>query len=345
MKTLQTVPHWSPGGLQRVAQTLHRGLTDAGVDDSIVSLRSGDDQTVVGGMAWEGVRVWWRLLGRMTRDQPNAVIAHGPMTGLITLSAAAAARRPSRILVIHEMPGTGRRHRVERLVGGAARVGLITDVVFVSRAMRDAFVAQCPVLGPRAAIIHNGVVVPKEPIHDASRPPGQVLLFVGRLIHSKNVETLIRMAADLRRDWPLLELRILGHGPEFRNLEALATQLRSPARFVGEVPAAHVWESYWTASLLVFASSTEGLPLTLIEAASAGLPMVVSDIPGNREVMATAARYPTDSSVGTWTRTVDELLRNPGERERLASAGAARSKEFTVGRMVRGYISVIEARN
>lgn len=127
---------------------------------------------------------------------------------------------------------------------------------------------------------------PSELLVDLDLTPGRYLLFVGRLVPEKTPDLLIR--AFSRVDDPNLRLAIVG-GSSFTDdyveqLRALAARDQRVC-LTGPLCGPQLAELYSNAGLFVLPSNLEGLPLTLLEAASYGLPIVASDIPPNLEVL------------------------------------------------------------
>jgi glycosyltransferase involved in cell wall biosynthesis len=113
---------------------------------------------------------------------------------------------------------------------------------------------------------------------------GFTLLHVSRLSPVKDQESLLRAFALAKGSVPDLQLWIVGDGPLRPKLQALARDLGidSATRFFGE--QADVGPFYGAADLFVMSSVSEGLPMSLLESMSAGLPSVVTDVGGMREV-------------------------------------------------------------
>ena len=111
------------------------------------------------------------------------------------------------------------------------------------------------------------------------------LLFVGRLAAIKDLPTLLRAIALAAQRVPHLVLSIVGDGPVRRELEELAKDLGIADRvtFFGQQLA--VQRFFCAADALVMSSVSEGLPMSLLQAASIGLPAVLTDVGGMREVL------------------------------------------------------------
>jgi glycosyltransferase involved in cell wall biosynthesis len=115
------------------------------------------------------------------------------------------------------------------------------------------------------------------------------LVCVARLNAIKGHRSLLQALALVRRDIPVVRLVLVGDGPERTALEALSGQLGLADRveFVGERLNPGQWLE--AADLFVLPSETEGLPVALIEAFAAGLPVVVTDVGGMPELVNRAA--------------------------------------------------------
>lgn len=117
------------------------------------------------------------------------------------------------------------------------------------------------------------------PVHDP------VAISVARLSPEKDFQTLIRGFSLARWQIPNLRLIIVGDGPERSALERLTFQLGLCDRveFLGE--QRDVARLLGQASIFVSTSLTEGISLTLLEAMAVGLPVVVTAVGGNPEVV------------------------------------------------------------
>jgi glycosyltransferase involved in cell wall biosynthesis len=131
--------------------------------------------------------------------------------------------------------------------------------------------------------IYNGAV-PAD-IRAVPRPKkGFTLLYVGRLAPLKDHATLLQAVALTRAQQPDVQLWIVGDGPLELSLRELTDELglNECVTFFGE--QADVSPFLLAADLFVSSSITEGLPVSLLEAMSVGLPAVVTDVGGMGEI-------------------------------------------------------------
>jgi glycosyltransferase involved in cell wall biosynthesis len=125
--------------------------------------------------------------------------------------------------------------------------------------------------------------------------PGRFLLCVGRLNVRKNVDRVIDAVLARGLVSPDLPLVVVGEPDGMAIRGASADDRR--VRFLGRVDDAELAWLYEQCRLFVFASLDEGFGLPVVEAARAGAPMVLSDIPAFRELAPRAAFFePTDEA-------------------------------------------------
>ena len=258
--------------------------------------------------------------------------------------AALVARVPVRVNIHHTNLGVSGRHfpKIEAVAGS---LGLYTDVVFVGHSLRaqvDSFPGRYL---RRAQVITNAVETPPPADRAAVRtrhgiPAGDVVVFAaGALDEQKNHEVLVRAMAGVRG----ARLVIAGDGPLRSMLESLAAEVDAPVQLLGLVTPEEVLALGAAADLYVMPSKVEGRSLALLDAVAAGLPVVLSDIPQNVEVMGDAARYCGTDDVDCWRRCLDELLRDPAARAALQQSCAAHDIG-TVDGMVEAYLALVDRR-
>lgn len=169
-------------------------------------------------------------------------------------------------------------------------------------------------------------------------PPNSRLIgCVGRLWPQKRMKDVI-WAADLlkvvRDDAHLL---IIGDGPERDRLVRFREQVRieDKVHFLGH--RADVPGLLPHFDLLWLASGYEGLPNVVLEAMAAGIPVVATDIPGNRDLVienVTGFLVPVGDRAAIAQRA-NKILDDDALRHRLGTAGQERARaEFTIERMI-----------
>jgi glycosyltransferase involved in cell wall biosynthesis len=113
-----------------------------------------------------------------------------------------------------------------------------------------------------------------------------LLVFVGRLVPIKRLDLLLGALAQVRESEPRLRLAVVGDGEERPRLErqAAALGVAADVRFLGY--RRELRPIFAAADVAALSSDNEGTPVSLIEAAAAGLPAVATDEGGVREVVS-----------------------------------------------------------
>ncbi|HEX6753806.1 MAG TPA: glycosyltransferase [Solirubrobacterales bacterium] len=151
---------------------------------------------------------------------------------------------------------------------------------------------------------------------------GEILLvFVGRIVPIKRLDLLLEALAQAREADPRLRLAVVGDGEERPRLERQAAELgiAGDVLFLGyrrELPPV-----FAAADLAVLSSDNEGTPVSLIEAAAAGLPAVATDVGGVREVVGEDTGVLTPQGDATaLAAAIVEMAADPERRERCGAA-------------------------
>jgi glycosyltransferase involved in cell wall biosynthesis len=115
---------------------------------------------------------------------------------------------------------------------------------------------------------------------------GKIILTVARLTPWKGIDRVIGVLPEIRRQANEANLVVVGDGPELGNLQGLAGELgvKEYVGFVGRVPHEEVPYYLRAADVFVLYSGYEGLPHIVLEAMATGVPVILSNKGGNREV-------------------------------------------------------------
>ncbi len=168
---------------------------------------------------------------------------------------------------------------------------------------------------------------------------------VGRLWLQKGHKDMIWTAELLRVLHEKTSFVIIGDGPERERLEHYCDQVRAAKeiRFIGHRnDAAQLlphFDVFWNASLY------EGQSNAILEAMQASVPVIASDIPGNRDLIennVTGMLFPV-SDVGTLSKATTQLIEDTALRKRLAgNAKQSVESNFSVRRMIERHEQIYE---
>jgi glycosyltransferase involved in cell wall biosynthesis len=273
-----------------------------------------------------------RLIRLARRFRPDVVHTHTAKAGFLGRQAAlAVSPRPA---IVHTYHG----HVLEGYFGPAKAklyleleraLGRVSDcLIGVSQATVDDLVRLG--VAPRAKFRALPLGLDLDPLtrideelRRRSRAElgigaGEVLaIFVGRVVPIKRLDLLLAALARARQSDPRLRLVLVGDGEERPRLERQAAELGIAAEvsFLGY--RRELRPLFAAADLAVLSSDNEGTPVSLIEAAAAGLPAVATDVGGVREVVSeeTGILVPGGDAAGLGGAIV-EMAGDAGRRER-----------------------------
>jgi glycosyltransferase involved in cell wall biosynthesis len=228
------------------------------------------------------------------------------------------------------------RSRPETLVAAGAvalhrRIGTWAHNVDLFLALTD-FMKSIMV---RAGLPENKIVVkpnftadPGPRIHPAEQ--SDTVIFVGRLSEEKGALRLLNSWSTAPPSG--LRLKVVGDGPLRSSLEA---QAPSSVEFLGYVPHDEVPALLRSARAMVFPSTWyEGLPMTIIEAFAAGLPVLANDLGAMASIVNPLGPHwlvpPTDATVADpWVDALARLTDSPAVQKASAQARATYEAAYT----------------
>ena len=165
--------------------------------------------------------------------------------------------------------------------------------------------------------------------HELGLDGALVLGTAGRFAYSKNYDFLLDVFAGFYRKNPRARLLLLGDGELREDLERQIREnrLEDAVLLLG-------WrtnmEAYFQAmDLFLLPSRFEGLGIAAVEAVASGLPCIVSDIRGNRELIADQMRF-QPGRTKEMQRILDEVIRNPQLLMHLGDRNQEQIKKYDV---------------
>ncbi|TFC53208.1 glycosyltransferase family 1 protein [Cryobacterium sp. TMT2-17-1] len=196
--------------------------------------------------------------------------------------------------------------------------GVVTVSETTRDLIRDNRLTRRPV-----TVIHNAADTRSTPPAGRAAAETGRLVYMGSFMPYKNVDTLVRAAAEL----PGHELHLMSQvsDQERERLTALATQ--ATLVFHNGVTDEEYLRVLGSATALVTASLDEGFGIPLVEAMSLGIPVVVSDIPIFREIGGDAALYFDPASTDALALAVRRL--GAGEWAARSTASVIEAERFT----------------
>lgn len=360
IRVLQIIPTLVRGGAEKQLALLAAGLPKGEFDVHVAVLthtgpyeedlrRAGVPITQIGKRWKIDPFAYWRLRQEIRRLKPD--IVHTWLFAANSYGRQAALSAGVKHIVGGERcvdPWKGRvQLSLDRVLARHSQ-----RIVTNSSGVREFYASQ-GVPADRFTIIPNGIAPFQPPLTTREEllselglpPDSHLIAAIGRLWPQKRVKDVIWATELLRCARDGVHHLIIGDGPHRWRLERFRDQveLRDCVHFLGE--RSDVARFLPHLDCLWLASGYEGQSNAIMEAMSAGVPVVASDIPGNRDLVVPEPKSDSDPpqtgylvSVGDradFARRALLLLNDPDLRRRLGNAGRERMlREFSVEKMI-----------
>lgn len=254
---------------------------------------------------------WARLFRELKTDR--VVFCYGWIASfpwqatLASILAGISPRFAIQHLVLPPFPprpeGIGPRVTLRRLIGKSKRrllgwkVGgaCCTQTICVSNAVRDSLVTRLGFSPRKTITVHNGVSVSAftpSLINGAAKrrqlgigPDEFVLVCAARLSPVKGIDILLHAVSNAIRKGVPCKCIVIGDGPLKEELVRLAGSLGLEGSVYFEGFQMDVLPYLQAGSAFILTSHLEGLPLSVLEASSCGLPCIVTDVGGSAEAV------------------------------------------------------------
>jgi glycosyltransferase involved in cell wall biosynthesis len=286
----------------------------------------------------------------LQQQQVALVHAHQFTPFLYTLLSGALGRRPPVLFTEHgrffpDSSSWKRRCLSRALLQRRDRI--VAVGLAVQQALFD--IEHLPATQTR--VIYNGIApYAPSPLRQNHRrlcgasDATTVIVLVARFDPIKNHALAIEAVRKLVAIHKDVQLWLVGDGPQRSATEQLVEQLQltEHVRFLGE--RRDVGDILREANIALLTSHSEGIPLVLIEAMAAGLPVVATAVGGVPELIdhdGQGLLCPAGDSERLATHLA-QLVASPEQRARLGQEGRRRAAEFTEERMLAQYAALYD---
>jgi glycosyltransferase involved in cell wall biosynthesis len=269
------------------------------------------------------------LIRLFRRERPDIVHANSSKAGVLGRLAAFVAGVPIRVFTFNGWAFAAYDGFAGRLYLWADRAvrPLTTLVICVSHRERELGLRARACASERSAVVHNAVDLRPFRVAVTRGEPPQIVS-VGRFAYPKDYVTLVQGMASVASDF---RATLVGEGPD---RPAVANEVRrlgleASVALVGarnDVP-----QLLAGADVFVLSSRSEGLPMSVLEAMAAGLPVVATDVGGVSELVLegeTGLLVPRGDTTAL-AQALERLLRDADLRRRMGATARARvEREF-----------------
>ena len=296
------VTHSDPGGVQEVWANLAAAFESRGLRATLAALYppAGDASGPANApfdwsyivmrkptSLFEAIALFVALVRFIRRQKPAVIFTGLPAAAVLVPLAATMSGRRVAVVIVHHSPTDTHARGLRLMDSMTGRLPAVRAIVAVSDAVRTSLGDRPRSYRLKVRVIRNALP-PSLELHlerlarrRSGRVPRREVIAVGRLALEKNLSTLVQAIARLDD----VRLTLVGAGPEEQRLRDLARErgLAERVRFTGLLSRKEALALMADSDIFVQPSLYEGHSLALIEAARIGLPLIVSDVPSQRE--------------------------------------------------------------
>jgi len=172
-------------------------------------------------------------------------------------------------------------------------------------------------------VIPNGVDLAFFKMERSFRKNPKTIVFIGRLLLNKGPQILLQSAISVIKKIPDVQFLIVGDGPLLTKLENFCKEknLNSNVKLLGRLD--DIRPIIKQSDLYVRPSYLDGMPLGVLEAMAAGLPVLATNIAGTKELIqhGKTGHLVQAGSVDEFADAITELLKNPDYMKKIAVNG------------------------
>ena len=355
IKVLQVIARMNVGGPAVIVADLMRGLDPVKFEQKLITGYCADNEadyletvatdvkaTRIGGLGrsispMADARAFLKLVALIRRENPDVIHTHTAKAGVLgRLAAILAGSRALKVHTFHGhlLHGYFAGWKIKLVIAIEKYLATRTDIlVAVGNQVKEDLIAAGIGERNQYKVFFPGLPTPDDFDRDTVRKEIGLDLdaiyctFVGRLTQIKRPDRLLDVvAASVARGLDLNFL-VAGEGELFESSKARALEENLPITFLG-------WRSdidqlFAASDMAILTSDNEGIPLTLIQAAFAGIPIVAPRVGSIADIVIDGETgFLTSPQAGAMASAISALVTDEDLREELGSVGRAHAEKY-----------------
>jgi len=284
---------------------------------------------------------------------PMIVHSHGPRGSLMAYLATPVGAKS---VYTEHIYGEG--YRLQNPINGWIQKSLLRKqnskrdlVIAVSQSVKSFLLLSGIASKEQVKVIPNGIYLDnlKFKIQNlkSNGKSAPIIGSIGSLNRTKGHEYLIAAVAELKKKYPLISLEIIGDGPEKEKLLSKIKELNLEhnVTLLGGKKDIYKYLKHWKAFILPSISETFGI--VVLEAMSAGVPVVASKVGGIKDIITNQKNgiLVEPRMADKIAKAVEEIIQHPVLAAKLKREGLARAKDFSwpgiAKQLEEAYISLV----
>ena len=332
----------------KVEQVLITGYCDSDEADYLETVATDIKATRIAGLGRSvslvsDIRAFFALVAMIKKIAPDVIHTHTAKAGVLgRLAAILAGRSAKRLHTFHGhlLHGYFSGWKVKLVIAIEKFLAKRTDVlVAVGNQVKEDLLAAGIGKSDQYRVFFPGLVEPKKISKDVARQQfemetGEIYVaYVGRMTAIKRPDRLLNTAAEIKtRNLPV-KFIVAGEGDLFEATKHDSERRELPVTFLGW--RKDIGALFAASDIAILTSDNEGIPLTLIQAAQASLPIVATDVGSISDIVVHEVNgYLVDSEPAALADALQKLAIDPVLRQIMGDAGRERaSRCFSLEKM------------
>ena len=326
----------------KVEQVLITGYCDSDEADYLETVATDIKATRIAGLGRSvsvvaDIRAFFALVAMIKKIAPDVIHTHTAKAGVLgRLAAILAGRSAKRVHTFHGhlLHGYFSGWKVKLVIAIEKFLAKRTDVlVAVGNQVKEDLLSAGIGKSDQYRVFFPGLVEPKKISKDVARQQfemeaGEIYVaYVGRMTAIKRPDRLLNTAAEIKtRNLPV-KFIVAGEGDLFDATKRDSERRDLPVRFLGW--RKDIGALFAASDIAILTSDNEGIPLTLIQAAQASLPMVATDVGSISDIVVHEVNgYLVDSEPAALADALQKLAIDPVLRQIMGDAGRERTSRY-----------------
>ena len=326
----------------KVEQVLITGYCDSDEADYLETVATDIKATRIAGLGRSislvsDIRAFFALVAMIKKIAPDVIHTHTAKAGVLgRLAAILAGRKTKRVHTFHGhlLHGYFSDWKVKLVIAIEKFLAKRTDVlVAVGNQVKEDLLAAGIGKSDQYRVFFPGLVEPKKISKDVARQQfamdaGDIYVaYVGRMTAIKRPDRLLNTAAEIKtRNLPV-KFIVAGEGDLFEATKHDSERRELPVTFLGW--RKDIGALFAASDIAILTSDNEGIPLTLIQAAQASLPIVATDVGSISDIVVHEVNgYLVDSEPAALADALQKLAIDPVLRQIMGDAGRERTSRY-----------------
>jgi glycosyltransferase involved in cell wall biosynthesis len=365
VKVMQIIARMNVGGPAVIVAELMRGLDKSAFEQILVTGYCDENEadyldtvatdikaTRIAGLGRSvslvaDLKAFFGLVSLIRKFKPDVIHTHTAKAGVLGRLASLLAGRGA--VRVHTFHG----HLLHGYFSGSVtRLVILIEKFFAARTsvliaigskVRDDLVAAGIGCADKYRVFFPGLPAPKQIAKTTAQSSLGIssetlyITFVGRLTQIKRPDRLLDVAKECKTRGLDLRFLVAGEGELFESSKARSLREELNVTFFG-------WRNdidqiFAASDIAILTSDNEGIPLTLIQAAQAGLPIVATNVGSISDiVISESTGYLTAPKAAAMADAIEKLVRDGQLRKMMGDAGKARATQyFSLERMIKDH--------